>query len=161
MDTIISKQKGGFMISKILVATDGSETARKSVEYAADLAKQTGATITLLTVINKSFFITQSVPAVATPTHLIEPIEDYLRQVAEADIEEAERLCNKSGVQSERVIRLGHPVEEIIREAEESEVDLIVMGSHGKGALEAAFLGSVTFGVIHKDTKVPVLVVRK
>ena len=52
-------------------------------------------------------------------------------------------------------------MEEIIKEAAESKVDLLVMGSHGKSALKAAFLGSVTFGVIHKDTKIPVLVVRK
>jgi nucleotide-binding universal stress UspA family protein len=59
------------------------------------------------------------------------------------------------------VIRTGHPVEEIIKEAEKSKVDLIVMGSHGTSALKAAVLGSITFGVIHKDTKFPVLVVRK
>jgi nucleotide-binding universal stress UspA family protein len=52
-------------------------------------------------------------------------------------------------------------VEEIIREAEESKVDLIVLGSHGKSALKAAFIGSVAFGVIHKDTRIPVLIVRR
>jgi nucleotide-binding universal stress UspA family protein len=38
---------------------------------------------------------------------------------------------------------------------------LIVIGSHGKSALKAAMLGSVTFGVINKESKIPVLVVRK
>ncbi|MEW6162383.1 MAG: universal stress protein [Nitrospirota bacterium] len=149
------------MISKILVPTDGSKTARKSVEYAIGLAKQTGATITLLSVIDKSLFITWSIPAVATSTRIIEPIEDYLRQAAEAHIEEAEKLCKKSGIPPKKVIRSGHPVEEIIKEAEESKVDLIIMGSHGRSAIKAAVLGSVTFGVIHKDTKSPVLVVRR
>jgi nucleotide-binding universal stress UspA family protein len=149
------------MISKILVATDGSETARKSIGYAVDLAKQTGAKITFLSVIDKSFFVSKSIPAAATPIHLIEPIEDYLRQAAEAHLEEVEQLCKKKGVQSSMVIRTGHPVEEIIKEAEKSKVDLIVMGSHGTSALKAAVLGSITFGVIHKDTKFPVLVVRK
>jgi len=149
------------MISKILVPTDGSKTAQKSVEYAIELAKQTGATITLLSVIDKSLFVTKSVPAVATPTHLAEPIEDYLRQAAESYIEKAEKLCKENNVQSKKVIRSGHPEEKIIKEAEKSKVDLIVMGSHGRSAIKAAVLGSVTFGVIHKDTKVPVLVVRK
>ncbi len=149
------------MITKILVATDGSETARKSIEYAVELAKQTGATVTLFSVIDKSFFIPQSMPAVATPTHLIEPIEDYLRQAAEVHLEEAERLCEKNKVQSKKAIRSGHPVEEIIKEAKKTQVDLIVMGSHGRSALEATFLGSVTFGVIHIDTKIPVLIVRR
>jgi nucleotide-binding universal stress UspA family protein len=148
------------MITKILVPTDGSKTARKSVAYAVDLAKQTGSTITLLSVIDKSLLIPQSVPAVATPTHLIEPIEDYLRQAAEAHLEEAEKLCKKKDVQSKRVIRSGHPVGEIVKEAEKSKIDLIVMGSRGRSAMKAAFLGSVTYGVINKDTKIPVLVVR-
>ena len=149
------------MISKILVPTDGSETAKKATEYAVWLAKQIGASLTLLTVIDKSPFIARSIPSVATPTHLMEPIEDYLRQAAEAYIGEAEGLCKENGVQSKKVIRSGHPVEEIAEEAEKSKADLIIMGSHGKSAIKAAVLGSVTFGIIHKDTKIPVLVVRR
>ena len=150
------------MISKILVPTDGSETANKSVNYAAGLAKQLGAKITLLSVIdiNVGAFMAQTVSAVNSPTHLIEPMEDYLKQTAEAYIKEGERICTKNGIQSKKVIRSGHPVEEIVNEAVKSKVDLIVMGSQGRSALKAAFLGSVTFGVIHKDTKIPVLVVR-
>jgi nucleotide-binding universal stress UspA family protein len=149
------------MISKILVPTDGSDVAWKSVEYAVDLAKQTGATVVLLSVIDKGFIIAQSVPDLVTPTHLIEPIEDYLRQAGEAYLQKAEKLCRKNKVDSEKVIRSGHPVEEIMKEAEKLKVDLIVMGSHGKSSLKAALLGSVTFGVIHKDTKIPVLIVRR
>ncbi len=149
------------MISKILVPTDGSETAKKATEYAVGLAKQIGASLILLAVIDKSPFVGRSIPSVATPTHLMEPVEDYLRQAAEAYLEEAERICKKKGVQSKKVIRSGHPVEEIIEEAEKSKVDLIIMGSHGKSALKAAVLGSVTFGVIHRYTKIPVLVVGK
>ncbi len=149
------------MVSKILVATDGSEVALKALTYAADLAKQTGATIILLSVVEKDFVIPVSMPDVATPSHLIEPLEDYLKQTAEAYIQQAEKFCKEKEVPTKRAIRAGHPVEEIIREAEESRVDLIVLGSHGKSALKAAVLGSVTFGVIHKDSKIPVLVVRR
>jgi nucleotide-binding universal stress UspA family protein len=149
------------MISNILVTTDGSEAAGKAVEYAVGLAKQTSARITFLSVIDTSTLVARSIPADATPTHLIEPVEDYLRQAAEAYLEEAENLCSKKDIQSNTVIRSGHPVEEIIGEAEKSEVDLIIMGSHGKSAFRSAVLGSVTFGVIHTDTKFPVLVIRK
>jgi len=148
------------MISKILVATDGSEKAWKAVEYSVDLAKQTGASLRVLTVIDKSFFLTQSIPSLPARTQLIEPIEDYLRQTAEAYIKKAEKLCEKKGVHMERAIRSGHPVDEIIKEAEKSKVDLIVMGSRGRSAIKAAVLGSVTYGVINKDTKIPILVVR-
>lgn len=149
------------MISKILVPTDGSKAAKKSVEYAAEFAKQTGATITIMTVIDKSSLVPLSISGTATPTHLIEPVEDYMRQAAEAYIDEAEGICMKNKVPAKHIVRTGHPVEEIIKEAERSKFDLIIIGSRGKSALKAAVLGSVTFGVINKETKVPVLVVRK
>jgi nucleotide-binding universal stress UspA family protein len=149
------------MISKILVATDGSETAWKAVKYAAGLAKQTGAAITVLSVIDKSPLLIQSIPAVSAPTRLIEPVEDYLRQAAEAYLEKAEKLCRRSGVKFKKVIRSGHPVDEIVKEAMKSKADLIVLGSRGREAMRAAVLGSITYGVLHKDAKIPVLVVRR
>jgi nucleotide-binding universal stress UspA family protein len=150
------------MIKKILVPIDGSETARKALEYAVDLAKQTGSSIMLLSVIDKSpFYGAQTIPSVSTPTHLLENLEDYLGQTAEAYSAEAEGLCRSKGVESRKIIKTGHPVEEIVKAAEDSKADLIVMGSHGKSALGAALLGSVTVGVIHRETKFPVLVVRR
>jgi nucleotide-binding universal stress UspA family protein len=149
------------MITKILVPTDGSKTSQRAVTFAAGLAKQTGASIILLSIIDKSSLMPQSIPFPATPANIAEPLEDYLKQASQAHLEYAERLCQKNGVQSKSVIRSGHPVEEIIKETKKSKVDLIVMGSHGRSALKAALLGSVTFGIIHKDTKIPVLVVRR
>jgi nucleotide-binding universal stress UspA family protein len=149
------------MISKILVPTDGSKPARKSVEYAVQLAGHVGATVILLSVIDKGLVVPQTIPVMTTPTKLFEPLEDYLARAAEAYLDEAERVCNKFGVQSKRVVRTGHPVEAIIKEAQKSKADLIVIGSHGRSALKAAVLGSVTFGIINKESKIPVLVLRK
>lgn len=149
------------MVSKILVATDGSETAKKAVEYAVELAKQLGATIKFLSVIDKSFYAIQAVPGAVTPARIMEPVEDYLKQAAETYIKEAEKLCRDRGIQSEGFIRSGRPVDEIIKDAEKSKVDLIIIGSHGRSAMTAAVLGSVAFGVVHKETKSPVLIVRK
>jgi len=157
------------MISKILVPTDGSKTARKAAKYAVELAKLSGATVIVLSVIDRTPFVSPSMPGFVSPSrpgfahpeHLIEPIEDYLKEAAKADLGDIVKLCEQNGVPSKAVIRLGHPVEAIVKEGERSKVDLIVLGSHGRSALKAALLGSVSFGVIHKDTKIPVLVVRK
>ena len=149
------------MISKILVPTDGSKTAQKAAMYAVDLAKQLKASIIILSVIDKRTFMGQTIPAEKTSKHVIEPIEDYLREAAEGYAGEIKKLCDKNGVQSKTVITKGHPVEEIVKEAKKSKADLIVMGSHGRSALAAAVLGSVAYGVMHKDTKIPVLVVKK
>jgi nucleotide-binding universal stress UspA family protein len=149
------------MISRILIPTDGSPTAQKAAKYVVDLAKQLEASVIVLSVIDKRSFIGKSVPAAETAMHIIEPIEDYLREAAEGYAEEVITLCEKSGVQSRTVITTGHPVEEIVREGEKSKADLIVVGSHGRSALAAAVLGSVAYGVIHKDTKIPILVVKR
>lgn len=148
------------MVSKLLVATDGSDTAWKAVKYAVGFAKQISASITLLSVIDKSAFIVQSIP-VDMASSLIAPIDDYLQQAVEAYTQKAEKLCKKNGIKVKIVIRTGHPVEEIIKEAKRSKASIIVLGSHGKGMLESAVLGSITHGVIHNSTKHPVLVIRK
>ena len=149
------------MISKILVPTDGSEVAHMAARYGVDLAKQLKASVIVLSVIDQRSYMGQTVPAAKTATHVIEPIEDYLREAAEAYAGEIKDWCEKSGVHSKTVITTGHPVEEIVKEAEKLEAVLIVMGSHGRSSLAAALLGSVAYGVIHKDTKIPVLVVKR
>jgi nucleotide-binding universal stress UspA family protein len=150
------------MISKILVATDGSETALKASHYAVDLAKQLGASVTVLSVIdNRSLQSYYTAPPEVTMVHILEPIEDFLREAAKKDVDRVKKLCEKKKVPCRGVISKGHPAEEIIKEAERSRSNLIVLGSHGKSTLAAVFLGSVTYGVAHKDTHVPVLIVRR
>jgi len=149
------------MISKILVPTDGSKAAQRAARYAADLAKQLQASIIALSVIDKRSFTGQTVPSRQTARHVMEPIEDYLREAAEGYTGEIRKLCDENGVQSKTVITAGHPVEDIVKEASKAKADLIIMGSHGKSALAVAVLGSVAYGVIHKETKIPVLIVRR
>jgi nucleotide-binding universal stress UspA family protein len=148
------------MISKILVPSDGSKTAQKAAVYAIDLAKQLKASIVVLSVIDKRSLIAKTVSASETARHTIEPIEDYLREAAEGYAGEIKKLCDKNGVTSKISIKMGHPVEEIVKEAKRSKANLIVMGSHGRSALSATVLGSVSYGVIHKDTSIPILIVR-
>ena len=152
---VLFRIKGRFMVSKILAPTDGSKAARKAVRYTVDLAKQLNASVIILSVVDIRAIITFAIPAVNEPT------EDYLREAAKGYAGEIKKLCDESGVQSEIIIRTGHPVEDIVKEAEKSKVDLIIMGSHGRSALSAAVLGSVAYGVIHNQTKVPVLIVRR
>ncbi len=149
------------MISKILVPIDGSKMSHKAAKYALELAKQTGASLTLLSVIDNRFVVEQAVSASASPTHLKEAVEDYLKQSVQSSTDEIAKECRRNRIQCKATIRTGHPVEEIVNEATKSRVHLIVMGSHGKSALKAAVLGSVTYGVIHKDSKIPVLIVRR
>ena len=149
------------MISKILVPTDGSKTAQKAATYAIGLAKQLHASIIIMCVVDKRFMVSRTVLFKPSSRYVTESIEDYQQEAAERYTKEIKKLCVKKGVKSTTVIKQGHPVEEIAKQAEKSKVGLIVMGSHGQSALAAATLGSVTYGVIHKDTTIPVLVVRR
>ena len=149
------------MISKILVPTDGSKTAQKAATYAIGLAKHLHASIIIICIVDKRFMVSRTVLVKPSSRYVTESIEDYQKESAERFAVEIKELCGKKGVSSRTVIKQGHPVEEIVKEAEKSKVGLIVMGSHGQSALAAATLGSVTYGVIHKDTAIPVLVVRR
>jgi len=149
------------LVRNILVAMDGSAVAQKASTYAVELAEKLGASVILLSVIDNTPYVGRTaIPEVATPTHLIEPVEDYLRQAAVAYMARIEKLCKKKKVISKSVIRIGSPVEEILKEGRRSKADLIVMGSQGRSAVGAALLGSVAVGVVHRSQKIPVLIVR-
>jgi nucleotide-binding universal stress UspA family protein len=116
----------------------------------------------LLSVMDKSpFYGEPIISSKSTQTHLEQNLEDYLKQTAGAYVDQAEKLCGSKKVESQKLIKAGHPVEEIIKVAKSSKADLIVLGSHGKSALKAALLGSVAIGVMHAEAKIPVLVVRR
>jgi nucleotide-binding universal stress UspA family protein len=149
------------MISTILVPTDGSATAQKAGAYAVDLAKQLHASILVISVIDKRFLISRTVPVEQSFQGEAESMDDYLREAAQSYAGKIKELCDKEGILSTTMIKSGHPVEEIVKTAEKLNADLIIMGSHGQSALAAATLGSVTYGVIHKDTHIPILLVKR
>jgi len=149
------------MISRILVPTDGSKTAQKAARYAVDLAKQLKASMVILSVLDWASFVGSISAASFAGPEALNPIETFLREAAEKHAEAVKRVCDKHGVQSKTVLTTGHPVDDIVEEAKKSKADLIVMGSHGRSALAAAVLGSVAYGVLHRDVKTPVLVVKR
>jgi len=148
------------MISIILVPLDGSKKAQKAAAYADDLTNQLKASIIALSVIDERSFTAHTVPASKATRHVIEPIEDFLREAAEGYAGEIEKLCDQNGLKSKILVKMGHPVEEIVKAAKRSKADLIVMGSQGRSALSATVLGSVSYGVIHNDKNVPILIVK-
>lgn len=148
------------MISTILVPTDGSKTAKKAAGYAIELATQLNASIIILSVVDQHSLIAQTVPASETPRKTIAPLSDYLKEAAQVYTAEIKKMCDKNDIVSTISIKTGHPVEEILKAAKGLKADLIVMGSHGRSALSATLLGSVSYGVIHNDKKIHVLLVR-
>ncbi|MDR1876686.1 MAG: universal stress protein [Flavobacteriaceae bacterium] len=89
----------------------------------------------------------------------------YLPELEEAGMREEtkelvkyEELLKEEGVEVEIIIKQGTPADVIIKETEAKGANLIIMGSHGRGVIMEAILGSVSKDVI-KGSKVPVLIV--
>ncbi len=148
------------MVRKILAAVDGSRLSRKAAEFAIGLAGQTKAEIVLIYVIDTTALVPRPIPESSTPLHIIEPMEDYLREAAAGFMEEIAAMCRSGQIAVEQIIQTGNTVDEILKTARLSKSDMIVIGSRGRGALESAVLGSIAYGVIHRATDIPVLVVR-
>jgi nucleotide-binding universal stress UspA family protein len=136
------------MIKKILVATDGSEHAKKAIDYACDLALKYDAEIYLLHVIHKSgvpkslLKVIESHRIKKTPEHAI------LEEIGDRIIEMAQREFKEKGVKNfQPSIIEGDPAQAIIEFARDKGVDMIVLGSRGLGNLEEVFLGSVSHKV--------------
>lgn len=158
------------MYRNILVATDGSETSARAVREALALAKSIGAKITVLHVMPPL----SDLPAAAlAETYEASVNEGYILPPSlRAKVEEGvaarsramlDAVCAKAanaGVKCESAVAVSHsPYEAIIRQAGESNCDLIMMASHGRKGMQAIVLGSETTKVL-VHSKIPVLVVR-
>ena len=91
---------------------------------------------------------------------MAKPIYDEIKGNMEDFLKKKEELCGQRGVKCEAIVRMGHPVNTILELVKEKAVDLIVLGSHGRGRLVGTVLGSVSYGVVHKAQNISVLVVR-
>ena len=148
------------MIKEILVAVDGSKTSLKAAAFAVDLARQLGASIIALSVIDKRLFMEGTAVSAKTGKKLTQSVEEHLKEVAEDYLGDVRELCKKNKVAFKTISKMGYPVTKIVKEARRAGADLIVMGSRGRSALSATVLGSVSYGVLHHDKNVPVIIVR-
>lgn len=143
-------------LKRILVPTDFSEYGKLATRYGVALAEQFQADLHLLHVIDDYFLL-------APEANLMLPDRNqYLRDLkAAADQELAQSPAN-GALPAARIVRcsvVGRPFEEIARYAGEHEVDLIVIGSHGRRGFSHLLLGSVAERVV-RTAGCPVLTVR-
>jgi nucleotide-binding universal stress UspA family protein len=140
-------------MKRIVIATDGSPSAREAVEVGLEIAFERGGDVTFVHVLPPDQFITaRNAPALAVPHEVdLDESETALREAADA--------AEEAGVSFALERVSGETVPEIVAIAEAREADLIVLGSRGRGPLTSAVLGSVSRGVL-AHTKTPVLVVR-
>ena len=133
------------MFERILIPTDGSENVADAIEKGVAIATQFDASVHALSV----------VPHVVTRDRL-----RYDPETAAADaVEAVEKRCREEGLDVRTETRKGNAPQEILVYSQENEIDLIVMGTHGRTGLNHAIIGSVAERVV-RNSSIPVLTVR-
>ena len=146
---------------KILLATDGSESARAAVDCLLRFPFPRNSEVTLLTVIDRNVFKNEEVSSINEEQRDELEETEKIVQVAAQELlaEEATRLTG-AGWSESRELRIGHPAEEIVRLAEQLDSDCIIVGSHGTSGIKRFLLGSVSDHVL-QYAPCSVLIVKK
>ena len=145
------------MFRTIVVGTDGSETAAKAVQQAAELAASVGATLLVVSAfepISGSRLREEAQQVPDDVRWMVNPREDV-----DATLESAVEVAAEHGAQSKVFARQGDPADAILDVAEEQGADLIVVGNKGMTGAKRFLLGSVPNKVSH-HAPCSVLIVR-
>ncbi len=145
------------LIQRILIPTDFSPPARQAEHYAVALAQKFAAELHVLHIVEDPALpvhgsrYSWAVPDDMLPRLLEKAEHDLTLAVPTADV-------NLIGRELVRKIKVGHPVNSIIEYATENQIDLIVIGTHGRSGLSHLLLGSSAEKLVRLAT-CPVLTV--
>jgi nucleotide-binding universal stress UspA family protein len=138
----------------LLVGIDLSESTEKVIEKAEELAKALAAQVWLLHVAEpEPDFVGLKVGPQTVRDSLSQEFHDEHRRIQEF----AERL-RRAGIETTALLVQGATAETILKKAAKLEIDIIIVGSHGRGAMYQLLVGSVSETVLHQ-AECPVLVV--
>ncbi|EEG77055.1 universal stress protein [Dethiobacter alkaliphilus] len=131
---------------KILVATDGSDTSRKALQYVKEIAAPLKAEVTVLSVAQELAQL-RAHEAYAEVHSFDINIAEAMKKIAENALAEAEKML--AGLSVTTRLETGDPAGVICRIAQEGDFDQVVLGSRGLGGLKGMFLGSVSNRVVN------------
>lgn len=138
------------MLSKILIAVDGSEHSRKAAELGAQIAAAVNASVTLLYVA-KAEEVPQAMKEFAKAEHFADRDADILeimKHGAERMLKSAAETLSAAGVSKVSTeVREGPIARTIVGRAEQIGIDMIVLGSRGMGDIEGLLRGGVSHRV--------------
>jgi len=146
-----------FKLKNILVPIDFSDYSLKALQYALPFAKQHGAKITLIQVIEPVYY-PENFLGVLPPE--CEKVNIDRARAAKRQLADLRQLEIGLETPAEIVVRTGRPYEEIINAAKEHDINLIIISTHGHSGLKRVFLGSTAERVV-RHAPCPVLVVRE
>lgn len=137
------------MKEKILVAVDGSDNSKRALAKAKQHSELVGGEITILTVVDPISI------GIFRYSELSQQDYDMLKGVGESVLAESLEKINKNSDEVRTILKKGSPADEILKEVEDGNYDLIVMGCRGFSAFSKSILGSVSQKILnHTDTDV-------
>ena len=142
-------------LKKVLVPTDFSDSARHAFTYGVSFAREYKAELVLLHVVEN---LTVGYASDLFPVPMAEVFQE-ISGYAKAELAKLAEEARQKGVAVSELVAQGKPSAEIMRHAAENDVDMIVLGAHGKGMLDQALFGSTTERVVRR-APCPVLTVR-
>ena len=140
---------------KIVVAYDGSPNSKKALQFGGEIAKELGADLTLVSVIDDDFSIFGGEFDVREFQQMQQAREDFGKKALADGKAQADEL----GLKVTTALLIGNPAEELIQYGQRENVYLIVVGSRGLGGFKSLVLGSVTQNIL-SHSSIPVLVAR-
>lgn len=145
-----------IQLQKILVPTDFSDCSRQAWRYATALSEAFDAEVHLIHVL-------QDLTALAPEPGLVfPPPGNYIQELEASALKALEQHANSQEKRPTVVVQKvlhGPPFVEVVRYARDEDIDLIIMGTHGRSGLAHVLLGSVAEKVVRK-APCPVLTVR-
>lgn len=139
---------------KLLMAIDLSESTQKIEEKVIEISKEYPIQVWVLhNAVPEPDIVEFKVDPIAARENLAKKFHNEHRQIQEI----ADRM-RKEGLDATALLVHGSTVETILKEASDLEVDMIVVGSHGRGAMYQLLLGSVSKEILRKS-RIPVLVI--
>jgi len=142
-------------LKKVLVPTDFSDSARHAFSYGVSFAREYHAELVLLHVVEN---LTVGYASDLFPVPMAEVFQE-ISGYAKTELAKLAEEARQKGVAVTELVVQGKPSAEIIRHAADNGVDMIVLGTHGKGMLDQALFGSTTERVVRR-APCPVLTVR-
>lgn len=142
------------MYEHILVPLDGSENSRKALDVAIKLAKTFSSKLSLLSIVDNRNFAMPATAA-AAPNSSYSELTSYAHDI----VDDGLKTVKENGLDAETIVTQGYPKSVIATDVpKQNNIDLIVIGKSGRGAIDRFIIGSTTAYVVRNAT-VQVLVV--
>jgi nucleotide-binding universal stress UspA family protein len=144
------------MFKRIMIATDGSETSERAAKLGIEIARLSRGKVTSIYVVD--ILRLSHLPGYTALPGLSKGLLELMQKEGKEATEQVCEVADEAEVACNAIIAEGDPSTEILRRSQESDADLLILGTKGRSGLDRVLLGSVAEKVT-RNSRVPVLLV--